>query len=120
MATERTRFAFRQPRIDTPEAKYVTATLDAMWTHEKFATDWATQFVLNPRRHFVLRILEWHNSIRARARKFSHQLYVKIISLLVVWATQFEKLLYSGARDGSGQNPTRNLTRPEAFLANPT
>ena len=23
-------------------------------------------------------------------------------------------------RDGSGQNPTRDLTRPEAFLANPT
>ena len=27
---------------------------------------------------------------------------------------------YRNIRDGLGQNPTRNLTRPEAFLANPT
>ena len=27
---------------------------------------------------------------------------------------------FGGGRDGLGQNPTQNLTRPEAFLTNPT
>ena len=32
-----------------------------------------------------------------------------------------QKLKNSGTiRDGSGQNPTQDLTRPEAILANPT
>ena len=84
MATERARFTLRQPRMNASEAKNVTAALHAMWTHEKFATDWTAQLVLNPWRHFMLRILGWYNAVRARLRKLRDQLYVKITLLLVV------------------------------------
>ena len=55
MATEGT--VYSSPTTDdASEAKNVTAALHAMWTHEKFATDWTAQLVLNPWRHFMLRI----------------------------------------------------------------